>query len=56
MRETHPAASAGEQWLVAGGRDYIKVKGRRTYLYRAVDNSGQTIDCYDAFHDPGLRG
>jgi transposase-like protein len=23
---------------------YIKVKGRWTYLYRAVDKSGQTID------------
>ncbi|PIL19303.1 hypothetical protein P775_15365 [Puniceibacterium antarcticum] len=23
---------------------YIKVKGKWTYLYRAVDNSGKTID------------
>ena len=24
--------------------DYIKVKGRWTYLYRAIDKCGQTID------------
>jgi transposase, IS6 family len=29
---------------VAGGRDLYKVKGRWTYLYRAVDKCGQTID------------
>jgi IS6 family transposase len=29
---------------VAGDETYIKVKGRWTYLYRAVDKTGQTID------------
>lgn len=26
------------------GETYIKVKGERTYLYRAVDRDGQTFD------------
>ena len=43
-READPAASADEQRLVAGGRDVCWVKGRWTYLYRAVDSCGQTID------------
>jgi transposase, IS6 family len=28
-----------------GDETYIKVKGRWTYLYRAVDKTGQTSDC-----------
>jgi transposase-like protein len=36
------ARSAGRSWRV--DETYIKVRGRWTYLYRAVDKAGQTID------------
>ena len=39
-----PAASAAMHRLVAGGQTDIKVKGIWTWLYRAVDSRGQTID------------
>jgi DDE domain len=41
-RDANPPASADMQRLPARGRD--RVKGRWTYLYRAVDSRGQTID------------
>jgi transposase-like protein len=31
---------------------YIKVKGRWTYPYRAVDKTGQTIDLLSGFMPP----
>ena len=34
--------SVGSSWRL--DETYIKVKGQRKYLYRAVDKSGQTID------------
>jgi transposase-like protein len=34
---------AGRSWRV--DETYIKVRGHWTYLYRAVDKCGQTIDC-----------
>ncbi len=32
----------GDRWFVDG--TYVKVNGRWTYLYRAVDQYGQVID------------
>jgi transposase, IS6 family len=34
---------------------YIRVKGRRTYLYRAVDSRGRTIDFLLAAHAANPR-
>jgi hypothetical protein len=34
---------AGDRWFV--DETYVKVAGRWTYLYRAVDQHGQVIDC-----------
>jgi transposase-like protein len=35
------ARPVGRSWRV--DESYIKVKGRRVYLYRAVDKAGQTV-------------
>ncbi len=32
----------GDRWLAGG--TYLKVAGRRAYLYRAIDQHGQVID------------
>ena len=32
----------GRSWRV--DETYVKIKGRWTYLYRAVDNNGKTVD------------
>jgi transposase, IS6 family len=34
--------AAGDRWFV--DETYVKIAGRRTYLYRAVDQHGQVID------------
>jgi transposase-like protein len=36
------ARSAGRSWRV--DETYVKIKGRWTYLYRAVDKEGKTVD------------
>jgi transposase-like protein len=36
------ACRAGASWRV--DETYVKIKGRRTYLYRAVDKEGKTVD------------
>ena len=36
------ACKAGGSWRV--DETYVKIKGRSTYLYRAVDSNGKTID------------
>src|SRR5271169_6619055 len=36
------ACRAGASWRV--DETYVKIKGRWTYLYRAVDKQGQTVD------------
>jgi hypothetical protein len=36
------ACRAGNSWRVDG--TYVKIKGRWTYLYRAVDKQGRTVD------------
>ena len=36
------AYKAGRSWRV--DETYVKIKGRWTYLYRAVDSDGKTID------------
>ena len=36
------ACKAGRSWRV--DETYVKIKGRWTYLYRAVDSAGKTID------------
>jgi len=41
-RWNHYARSVGGSWRC--DETYIKVKGRWTYLYRAVDKQGQTVD------------
>lgn len=33
---------AGRSWRV--DETYLKVRGQRTYLYRAVDHDGNTVD------------
>ena len=38
----------GRSWKV--DEMYIKVKGKRVYLYRAVDKAGQTVDFYLSEH------
>ncbi len=37
-------AAAGERWHV--DETYLKISGRWTYLYRAIDQHGQVIDVY----------
>jgi transposase-like protein len=35
----------GQSWaLMAVDETYVKIKGRWTYLYRAVDSEGKTVD------------
>jgi transposase-like protein len=41
-RWNHFGRTAGRSWRV--DESYIKVRGHWTYLYRAVDKAGQTID------------
>jgi transposase-like protein len=36
------ARPAGRSWRV--DETYVKIKGRWTYLYRAVDKEGKTVD------------
>jgi transposase-like protein len=36
------ARLAGRSWRV--DETYVKIRGRRTYLYRAVDKEGKTVD------------
>jgi len=36
------ACRAGASWRV--DETYVKIKGRWTYLYRAVDKQGKTVD------------
>ncbi len=36
------ARRAGGSWRV--DETYVKIKGRRVYLYRAVDRAGKTVD------------
>ena len=36
------ACKAGRSWRV--DETYVKIKGRWTYLYRAVDSNGKTVD------------
>ena len=43
----------GYSWRV--DETYIKVKGRWTYLYRALDKSGNTIDFYLVYQLATLR-
>ena len=40
------ACRAGASWRV--DETYVKIKGRWTYLYRAVDKEGKTVDFYSA--------
>jgi hypothetical protein len=39
---THFACRAGASWRV--DETYVKIKGRWTYVYRAVDKEGKTVD------------
>lgn len=41
-RRNHHARPVGTSWRV--GETYIRVRGRWTYLYRAVDKRGLTVD------------
>jgi len=43
-REAGNAPSSDDKWFVAVDETHIKVKGRWTHFYRAVDSCGQTID------------
>jgi transposase-like protein len=38
------ACRAGDSWRVS--ETYVKIKGRWTYLYRAVDKEGETVDFF----------
>ena len=40
----HRRPSQGLSWRV--DETYVKVKGHRKYLYRAIDNDGHTLDFY----------
>jgi len=42
------ARPVGASWRVDG--TYIRVRGRRTYLYRAVDRQGLTVDLLPSVH------
>ena len=42
--EVITVAVPGDRWFV--DETYVKVSGRWTYLYRAVDQHGQVIDIY----------
>ena len=44
LEKRNPPAFANEQRLLAGGRNLHPGEGTLTYLYRAVDSRGQTID------------
>ena len=47
------ARPAGRSWRV--DETYVKIKGRWTYLYRAVDKEGKTVDFF-ASRQAGCRG
>jgi hypothetical protein len=55
------ACRAGASWRV--DETYVKIKGRWTFLYRAVDKQGKTVDfllrgdqLLQASNDRGLAG
>jgi IS6 family transposase len=45
--------AADDRWFVY--ETYVKLAGRWTYLYRAVDQRRQVIDVF-GLHTPGCRG
>jgi transposase-like protein len=44
LNATAPRRLPGDRWFV--DETYVKISGRWTYLYRAVDQYGQVIDVY----------
>jgi transposase-like protein len=46
VRETLETVCTKRRWLLADGETYIRIKGEWTYLYRAVDKAGKTVDFY----------